>query len=1387
MSGGSVSGRVSPSASASAAAPTWQKQPSAAHSQAGGSKAEAAAETNALNLRWCFGFNSRVANTVHSLRTPTRDALLYVSAHTAVIHDLASGTQRLLQGHCNPVTSVAVSKDKRWVATADFGPDAMIVIWDAIKATPVRIIPQSEEEGGVASMDLSSDAMFLATISYNYPQVLSIWEWPSSASTPLIRAPIGPRDYQHCIRFNPVDVRDIVTNGSGEVIFWSWTDSHTITAFHPPKGLSKLKKSLRNLSQSAFIPYTTKAVTATTSGHVVAWDYPVSELVQSTGRDAIKILKLVKSGILLLDTVLDRFLVCGCSDGAVRFFDFQFRVVAWFEDLHAGSICSISFAESSVGMPNNAAYLGGGGGGGGGSNSTNGGQISMEEFAVPDFVVATASGKILALDSKTMEHLTADKRRGKLLVQGFDDEVHALDAHPRLPVFVVGTLRGSLQVWDMDERRMVASRKFESGEISHATGVGGSGTGSGKDGTSGTNKNRALLTATTAASGKKFDATKAGSNGISGSSTTTTGGAGGTTTLSKDDLVNDSNQVTCVKFSPKSGHLLAIGFSNGFVKVVSMSESTSANNSHTNAFDASGSGTSGAPSLRDVCNFHRSEQAITHISFSPDGSYLATSDAQGCIALYRYWHRDEDLDKPVEWIYIGKHRSHYRPIVSVFFEAPILTPAQLAQQRAMEEEAAALAAHQAEQEAGQQYGVGGGREESKESSSSPAQQRSAALATLSAATSSLSSSPSSLAARLAIPRLYSLGEDRVLQEYDLAASSIRAGLKIKSSARMEQTACPTAVMSMPSRNVPASSTVAGSQSSSSSKQTPDLLITANDEYKLKIWEILHHNEEPHIKNPLLAALSAQSANLAAAIGASGGRTSTNMAGGGGAGASSSKQSSSTLAAGGKKSAKDMNKSSGVGGGLKRATSTSGGGTAWSKDTDAAAASSSFSPSSHPDLFELGHRKQKLRKTLLAPMYGGCINKIFSLAKRDTTSSSTALLTTASNSAASGKSQQSTQFSGIIPSEYLVYSTFEKVVGLIKLPLDGNPTKSMALIAHPGEVSNVVSSFDGKYVLTAGGSDRSIHLWSVSTAALDASITLGGSGISPYLTLIEGGVSGEFFQELLDYFYYAQLRQQGLATTSPREITGKISVEEAINMMRALGFYPTEQQVQQMKDEVRFENESLFIARAKEQAAQQGQVFQSRPIPGAVMDSLDLDAFIKLYINHRPVFGIGPKAFEQAFDALSQQASSASASSGGGDVDDTTSARSSNGDAPAMATLSSEQLIHQLMTLGDEPMSVEEIEHALDALLGDTPNPKDATELQGKNDLSAAMKRILRRLPAQVSPHRFASDILGFDDYVPPQPEADEQQQQQQRRTKDEDDEGENEEEKEQTTIVISQH
>lgn len=130
-----------------------------------------------------------------------------------------------------------MSKDKRWIATADSGKESLIVVWDSLKATPVKIIsnPGGEGDEGVVAMDMSADAMFLATLSNGAKQTISIWEWTVATSLPAVRQAIGDHEHQHCVCFNPVDVRDLVTNGTRKVIFWNWGQD-TLTSFHPPRG-----------------------------------------------------------------------------------------------------------------------------------------------------------------------------------------------------------------------------------------------------------------------------------------------------------------------------------------------------------------------------------------------------------------------------------------------------------------------------------------------------------------------------------------------------------------------------------------------------------------------------------------------------------------------------------------------------------------------------------------------------------------------------------------------------------------------------------------------------------------------------------------------------------------------------------------------------------------------------------------------------------------------------------------------------------------------------------------------------------------------------------------------------------------------------------------------
>lgn len=45
-----------------------------------------------------------------------------------------------------------------------------------------------------------------------------------------------------------------------------------------------------------------------------------------------------------------------------------------------------------------------------------------------------------------------------------------------------------------------------------------------------------------------------------------------------------------------------------------------------------------------------------------------------------------------------------------------------------------------------------------------------------------------------------------------------------------------------------------------------------------------------------------------------------------------------------------------------------------------------------------------------------------------------------------------------------------MVGLLKLPLTGDPNRAMGLLAQPGNVSCLAVGFDGETLVTASGGD-----------------------------------------------------------------------------------------------------------------------------------------------------------------------------------------------------------------------------------------------------------------------------------------------------------------------------
>lgn len=101
-------------------------------------------------------------------------------------------------------------------------------------------------------------------------------------------------------------------------------------------------------------------MSGTKEGVIIVWDISLimEDYTQPEERRAIKTVNLMNnpnkidqmkknttSTAISVLKIEDRFLVVGSSNGSVRFYDDQYRIEAWFEDIDLGSIHTISFSD----------------------------------------------------------------------------------------------------------------------------------------------------------------------------------------------------------------------------------------------------------------------------------------------------------------------------------------------------------------------------------------------------------------------------------------------------------------------------------------------------------------------------------------------------------------------------------------------------------------------------------------------------------------------------------------------------------------------------------------------------------------------------------------------------------------------------------------------------------------------------------------------------------------------------------------------------------------------------------------------------------------------------------------------------------------------------------
>ena len=403
-----------------------------------------------LRLRWCLGMNHDIPNSVFNLTDKHKSEIFYVSGHTAVLYDYKKKRQKLLQGHCNRITAVAYSRKKEIIVTADTGEGNLLVVWSEHFLSPLKTIFEPDEVG-IRCIDISPDGEQILTLGQPKDgyQMIKVWLWGDRSQDAILYSVKAYIDKSECpydyIRWNTVDMSEFVTTGRRLIRFWH-INNDAIYGYTPAK------KEDREFTQTIFIPenHGAQAVTGTSNGHLIVWDtiLILEEFASVNNRREVKSINLLtasnkkygdkKTSISLLNIYNDMIIV-GTSAGTVRFYDFRFRIICWFEETDMGSIQSLSFSNLPVDEDKDD-----------------------EDLSFPEFIVCDSEASINMLCAQNFREIEVSKKQAKSVFKSIKSPVLWTSMNSNSTLLAFATADGKVFEWELWSEEPKLLRDFGS-------------------------------------------------------------------------------------------------------------------------------------------------------------------------------------------------------------------------------------------------------------------------------------------------------------------------------------------------------------------------------------------------------------------------------------------------------------------------------------------------------------------------------------------------------------------------------------------------------------------------------------------------------------------------------------------------------------------------------------------------------------------------------------------------------------------------------------------------------------------------------------------------------------------------------------------------------------
>jgi WD40 repeat protein len=267
------------------------------------------------------------------------------------------------------------------------------------------------------------------------------------------------------IKVNPWDTTEMMTLGEDSIYFYTVDADWKSMEMHVPEmAIDEFNVEQAMFTCANYLSVPGQACVGTSSGELILLaNRSLSNLGASLPigeKSAIKIIK-VHNGPVTALTVTKKLIMTGGQDGMLKLFDLQCRLLFWYDQFNSGGITNIlsnPFGELlyQEGIPEIIV-------------STEQSQIfllSRQEGSAIPFRPSTASTGFdyhtgtPSISSRADDEKKANGPLCQTILEGIYGVISKMDVNPVQPRLAIGTTKGQLQLWDLNQKTLITSRRF---------------------------------------------------------------------------------------------------------------------------------------------------------------------------------------------------------------------------------------------------------------------------------------------------------------------------------------------------------------------------------------------------------------------------------------------------------------------------------------------------------------------------------------------------------------------------------------------------------------------------------------------------------------------------------------------------------------------------------------------------------------------------------------------------------------------------------------------------------------------------------------------------------------------------------------------------------------